>query len=97
MSVGRGSACSEAAGPTYFRTAAARRAATLSSVKSGKISFVFLVRMWLHGERGDDARWRGSVHDVESGQLFYVADARDVADFIDAKLAERPADDLGSP
>lgn len=53
--------------------------------------------MWLQGERADGAQWRGSVRDVESGQLFYVSDARDVAGFIDAQLAERPEDEPGSP
>jgi hypothetical protein len=51
--------------------------------------------MWLDVEGADGAQWRGSVHDVESGQLYYVADARDVADFIDTQLAEHPASKPG--
>jgi hypothetical protein len=50
---------------------------------------VFLVRIWLHG--GDDpgaGELRGAIHDVRSGQRFYVAGTRDIADFIDARIVE---------
>jgi hypothetical protein len=48
----------------------------------------FLVRMWLPEESDGDAQWRGSVLEVVSGKRFFVTQARDVADFIDAHLAE---------
>ncbi|HEY1977889.1 MAG TPA: hypothetical protein VGG89_15155 [Candidatus Baltobacteraceae bacterium] len=48
----------------------------------------FLVRMWLTEEPDSDAQWRGSVLEVVSGKRFFVTQPRDVADFIDAHLAE---------
>lgn len=50
---------------------------------------VFVVRMWRQRvEENGAAEWRGSIHQVESGKNFYVTGARDVADFIGARLAE---------
>lgn len=48
----------------------------------------FLVRMWLAEEPDSDAQWRGSVLEVVSGKRFFVTQPRDVADFIEAHLAE---------
>lgn len=48
----------------------------------------FLVRMWLREESDGDEGWRGSVHEVSSGKRFFVAETREVADFISAQLAE---------
>jgi hypothetical protein len=47
--------------------------------------------MWVHGGE-DPARreWRGSVREVDTGQLFYVTSTRDVADFIASRLGDRP-------
>lgn len=51
---------------------------------------VFLVRMWLRdGERPPAREWRGSIHEINSGLRFYVSGARDIADFIGARLAEK--------
>ena len=51
---------------------------------------VFLVRMSLRDDdRPEEPQWRGSVHEINSGLRFYVTDARDVADFISARLAEK--------
>jgi hypothetical protein len=51
---------------------------------------VFVVRMWVRGDdRPAEGDWRGSVHDVQSGQRFYVSGTRDIADFIGTRLAER--------
>jgi len=59
-------------------------------VNSAKGTCVFLVRMWQHGgEPEAGGSWRGSIQDVESGRIFYLADTRDVAEFIDARLSER--------
>ncbi len=60
-----------------------------ADARSGDL--VFVVRMWVqHGEHPSDAEWRGSVVEVNSGVRLYVAGARDVADFIGARLAGRP-------
>lgn len=40
-------------------------------------------------DRPEEPQWRGSVHEINSGLRFYVTDARDVADFISARLAEK--------
>ncbi len=57
---------------------------------------VFVVRLWRgHGESADGAAWRGAIHEVQSGTRFYVAGTRDIADFIDARLAERNARNSG--
>jgi hypothetical protein len=50
---------------------------------------VFVVRMWVQGGDNPATReWRGSVQDVTASVRAYVAGARDIADFIDARLAE---------
>ncbi len=66
-------------------------------MNGAKGTCVFLVRMWLHGgEPEAGGTWRGSIHDVESGRIFYLADTRDVAEFIDARLSERTKSGLES-
>jgi hypothetical protein len=51
---------------------------------------VFVVRMWRgRGEAADGGAWRGAIVEVQSGTRYYVAGTRDIADFIDARLAER--------
>jgi hypothetical protein len=58
-------------------------------VESERGEMVFVVRMWRQRvEENGAAEWRGSIHQVESGKNFYVTGARDVADFIGARLAE---------
>jgi hypothetical protein len=61
-------------------------------VKSDGDERVFLVRMWVQGGGDDRAgrEWRGSVREVDTGQLYYVTGTRDVADFIASRLADRP-------
>jgi hypothetical protein len=50
---------------------------------------VFVVRMWVQGGGNPAVReWRGSVQEVASSARVYVAGARDIADFIGARLAE---------
>ena len=50
---------------------------------------VFVLRFWLQSDGGsDDRKWRGSIHEVDSGKRYYVADIHDVVDFIDARLDE---------
>jgi hypothetical protein len=44
--------------------------------------------MWRSEEAGGDVEWRGSVHEIASGRRLFVTHARDVADFIAARLAE---------
>jgi hypothetical protein len=59
-------------------------------VKAEGEEVVFLVRMWLRdGEKPNEREWRGSIHEISSGLRFYVSGARDVADFIGARLAEK--------
>jgi hypothetical protein len=61
-------------------------------VKAENGEVVFLVRMWRReGEHVNERDWRGSIHEIESGLRFYVTDARDIADFIGARLAEKSA------
>jgi hypothetical protein len=61
-------------------------------VREEQRDVVFLVRMSLRDEdRLTEPHWRGSVHEINSGLRFYVTDARDVADFIGARLAEKAA------
>jgi hypothetical protein len=53
---------------------------------------VFVVRMWVQGGDNPAAReWRGLAQEVSSSARVYVAGARDIADFIDARLAEHSA------
>ncbi len=57
-------------------------------MKTRPDQLVFVVRMWVQG--GDDPaarEWRGSVQEVASGVRIYVVGARDVADFIGARIA----------
>jgi hypothetical protein len=49
---------------------------------------VFVVRVWLQTVRYA-GEWRGAILDVASGQRFYAVGTRDIADFIDARVAER--------
>lgn len=50
---------------------------------------VFMVRMWRQRvEENGDAEWRGSICQIDSGRSFYVTGAREVADFISARLAD---------
>jgi hypothetical protein len=42
--------------------------------------------MW---QPGENAEWRGSVHEIDSGIRFYVSGTRDVAEFIETRMAER--------
>jgi hypothetical protein len=58
----------------------------LGFVERKRTERVFLVRMWQQG--GERVLWRGSVHEIGSGARFYVAGARDVADFINDRLAD---------
>lgn len=44
--------------------------------------------MWLREESGDPVEWRGSVHEVASGRRLFITQTREVADFIEARLAE---------
>ncbi len=46
--------------------------------------------MWAPGEAAD-AQWRGSIHEVSTGKRLFVTEAREVADFIAACLADSPA------
>ncbi len=39
-------------------------------------------------EEAGYGEWRGSVHQIDSGNRFYVTGAREVADFIGTRLAE---------
>jgi hypothetical protein len=56
--------------------------------ESGEV--VFLIRMWQRdAEAVDDSEWRGSVDEIGSGLRYYVTGARDIADFITARLAEK--------
>jgi hypothetical protein len=48
---------------------------------------VFLVRMWRRPGDAPSAGWRGSVFEIGTDTRFYVTGARDVADFIDMRLA----------
>jgi hypothetical protein len=54
---------------------------------------VFVIRMWVHAEDELDGAgtpaWRGAVHELKSGQRFYVSGPRDVADFIAARIADK--------
>ncbi|HTA38486.1 MAG TPA: hypothetical protein VK760_05400 [Candidatus Acidoferrales bacterium] len=48
---------------------------------------VFLVRMWKQRiEESGSGEWRGSIHQIDSGSHYYVAGAREVADYIAARL-----------
>lgn len=48
---------------------------------------VFLVRMWKQRiEENGNGEWRGSIHQIDSGSHYYVAGAREVADYIAARL-----------
>jgi hypothetical protein len=44
--------------------------------------------MWLRDETGGTGEWRGSVHEVASGRRLFITQTREVADFIEARLAE---------
>lgn len=56
---------------------------------SGK-GMVFFVRMWSQGGDSQHSReWRGSILEIESGQLFYVTGTPDVADVIEARIADQ--------
>jgi hypothetical protein len=44
--------------------------------------------MWLSEEIGGTGEWRGSVHEVASGRRLFITQTREVADFIEARLAE---------
>ena len=52
---------------------------------------VFLVRMWVERGSPGDGVWRGSVHDVASGNKLYVTGAAEIADFIAGRLSEEDA------
>ena len=57
-------------------------------MKAQPDELVFVVRMWQQGsDTADGVHWRGAVHDVRSGQRYYAAHTRDIADFIDARIA----------
>jgi hypothetical protein len=59
-------------------------------VKAERGEAVFLVRMWRQdGESSAGREWRGSVIEIDSGIRFYVGAARDIADFVTARLAEK--------
>ncbi len=46
--------------------------------------------MWhQEGDSSGEREWRGSVFEIDTGVRFYVSGARDVADFIRARLAEK--------
>jgi hypothetical protein len=55
-------------------------------MKSRSDELVFVVRVWLPDR--SDVGWRGAIIDVRSGLRFYAAGTRDIADFIDARIAE---------
>jgi hypothetical protein len=45
--------------------------------------------MWQPG--GTQSAWRGSVHEIGSDLRYYVTETRDLAEFINSRLAvERP-------
>jgi hypothetical protein len=37
-------------------------------------------------EENGNGEWRGSIHQIDSGSHYYVAGAREVADYITARL-----------
>jgi hypothetical protein len=66
-------------------------------MESPTAELVFVVRLWRgHGDAPDGTAWRGAIVEVQSGKRFYVAGTRDIADFIDARLAERKLRDSGT-
>jgi hypothetical protein len=50
--------------------------------------------MWVERGSPGDGVWRGSVHDVASGNKLYVTGAAEIADFIAGRLSE---EDAGEP
>jgi hypothetical protein len=60
-------------------------------VESKRHDVTFLVRMWLTEGPPEGRQWRGSIQEVASGRRLFVTGTRDIADFIDAHLAEAPA------
>lgn len=66
----------------------------LVGVSARRRDATFLVRMWLMEESGGSGEWRGSVHEVASGRRLFITQTREVADFIEARLAE-PRDQKG--
>ncbi len=59
-------------------------------MRSPSDELVFVVRLWVQGgDASGQGEWRGAIQDVTSGQRFYVAGTRDIADFIDARMSER--------
>jgi hypothetical protein len=68
------------------------------NMESERHERVFIVRMWRQRSAGDDATehdgapgetvWRGSIRDVISERTRYVANAREVAEYIAIVLAE---------
>ena len=57
-------------------------------VETKRHDVTFLVRMWLTEGPPESRQWRGSIQEVASGRRLFVTGTRDIADFIDAHLAE---------
>ena len=52
-----------------------------------RAEIVFLVRMWKQRiEEHGNGEWRGSIRQIDSDSHYYVAGAREVADYITARL-----------
>lgn len=51
--------------------------------------------MWLERSATEAGEWRGSIHDVASGNKLYVTGAAEIADFIAGRLSE--TDPQGKP
>ncbi len=63
-----------------------------SPVSSDRREVVFLVRMWVEREDSSPEAWRGSVHEIVTGQRLYVTAPAEVADFIALHLSNRKGD-----
>ncbi len=54
-------------------------------VKADQREFTFLVRIWGR-EDGTGVTWRGSVHEVSSGNRRFITGTREIAEFIASYL-----------
>jgi hypothetical protein len=54
---------------------------------SSPLEFTFLVRLW-RSEGTDAGQWRGSVHEVSTGERRFVTGTREIAEFIAARLRD---------
>jgi hypothetical protein len=62
-------------------------------MKTRPEQLVFVVRMWVQRDIPGASVWRGAILEVASGKRLYVAGARDIADFIEALLAQNDSPD----